>query len=134
MDNIQETPANITPEQKSTEAVIQKNASPSKKAALYITGGILLLLLIGFFLFTQKQIMNRQINRQPAIQPSQQPLPTLSVNNKPGIITKLSMGTTLDANGNVLSPTNIFATSDKTIYLVLTFTSSKTGTKFEYIR
>ncbi len=125
------------PNQKQSEiptSTPPQSPSASSKTMLYVLGGvgILVLLLVGYFL-TRKPTVTTQVSQQTVI--SQPALsPTLPRSKTPGVITDVVTASALDAQGKAVAPTATFAKTDKNIYLVLTLNKPKVGTKIEYIR
>ncbi len=111
-------------------------ASPgSSKTMLYVLGAvsILVVLLVGYFVI-RKSRTTQAPQQQVITQPTMQLKPTLARSKAPGIIANVVAATSVDAQGNAVSPTATFSPTDKTVYLVLTLNSPKVGTKVEYIR
>ena len=124
---IQPQPAPLPP-----QAPVQTAETPksSSKIMWYLLGVVVaLVLLVGMYFILQKPKTTTQYT-QPVLQPT----PTLPRSKALGVITNVATALSLDAQGNAASPAATFATTDKTIYLVLTFSSPKVGTRFEYIR
>ncbi len=109
----------------------------SSKAMWYVIGGLVILVaVIGIFFVALRRSKNSSYITQPTNiqQPTIQPKPTLPRSKAPSIIINVLTASSLDAQGAAATPTSTFTTTDKTIYLVLTFNNPKVGTKFEYIR
>ncbi len=99
-------------------------ASKQKSKALWYVIVIIILVIGGLYFllrsnlsFLSKQLTTQQLRSKPL-----------------GVITNVVTASSLDVQGNAISPTATFAPTDKAIYLALTVNSPKVGTKFEYIR
>ncbi len=118
-----------TPPQTQVPAQTPETAKSFSKTMWYLLGVVVaLVLLVGMYFILQKPKTITQY-AQPVLQPT----PTLPRSKALGVITNVVTASSLDAQGNAASPSATFATTDKNIYLVLTF-SPKVGTRFEYIR
>lgn len=135
------TPTTLPPTE--SETPVQNQIPPSEtpqkssKTMLYMIGGLIVLVLIaGVYMLTRKQhtTMQPQTPQQVIQQPTMQPKPTMPRSKALGVITNVVIASSLDALGNAVTPASTFASTQKTIYLVLTVNNPKVGTKFEYIR
>ncbi|HKC14998.1 MAG TPA: hypothetical protein VKC89_03515 [Patescibacteria group bacterium] len=106
---------------------IQETPKSSSKNILYILGGIIVLVLLAgayFIMQNSKTTLSQQAITKTILPRSK----------APNVITNALTATAIDAQGNAVSPKNTFSTTDKNIYLILTFNNPAVGTKFEYIR
>lgn len=124
-------------EQPQTQPIQTPEIPPHKtyksRIILYVIVGAILLIIIGVTSFVLK---SQQINvTYPANDYSKTtPQPTLPRSKPLGVVTKLTLASSLDTQGYTASPSTTFATTDKTIYLITTLTKPIIGTKIEYTR
>ncbi len=118
-------------------------SSPSQQPSnirWYAIGGVVFLVLLGGIFLFKNNKSNTDVRPNPSQQVGQPATittiqPTKPRSKAPGIIGSVVTTKALDTKtGYALNPTTSFATTDKTIYLVLTVNTSKVGTKFEYVR
>ncbi len=122
--------AGMQPSLPQADATSQQAPQRSSKTLWYI--GIVVLILLGGLYAALQKPKTPSYQTQPVIQPTS--TPKLPRSKAPGVITNVLTASSLDAQGNALTPATTFAKTDKTIYLVLTVNNPKVGTKVEYIR
>src|SRR5258708_17902741 len=100
----------------------------SLKTMWYVMAVLVVLVLIGGVYMLAKR-PNKTVQPTTVIQqPTIQPKLTLPRSKPLGIITNVVTTTSLDAQGNPVSPTSSFSATTKTIYLAVSLNNAKVGT------
>ncbi len=134
MDNNAQTP--VTQPQPEAQPPMQtpEPVKSSLKTMWYVMAVLVVLVLIGGVYMLAKR-PNKTVQPTTVIQqPTIQPKLTLPRSKPLGIITNVVTTTSLDAQGNPVSPTSSFSATTKTIYLAVSLNNAKVGTKVEYVR
>lgn len=111
---------------------LQQSSQKPSKTLWYLLAAGAVLILLGAVIF----LSQRGTSTQPT--PRQQTLPSLPAKPRskaPGIVTSVVTAKSVDpTTGIALTPSPTFLTTDKTIYLIVSVTTPKIGTKIEYSR
>ncbi len=115
---------------------LQQSSQKSSKTLWYLLAGTAVLILLGVVIFLSQKGTNKQpASGLQALPGANQPTPAKPRSKAPGIVTNVVTAKAVDPKtGIALTPSTVFLTTDKTIYLVVSVAAPKIGTKIEYSR
>jgi len=142
-DTAQNIPSSAeTPQQPQAEPLVQPQAPQNtryKYKGFAIVGVLIvaIVLVLGLVFMLQKSAKNT--TAPPAVsQPktaTSTPQPTLPRSKAPGVISNALTAKALDPKtGEAVNPTSTFASTDKSIYLVLTLKNPQVGSRYAFTR